>query len=240
LKPPVIVYHLWPCEGWQASHAFFMGALVDCGLMAAAEQIIVGWAAPGDWIIREEVLAPGLPERTAIVPLRHGMNEIPTLDILHTLAGKEPDAPLLYLHCRGARYKPGDFVYQPVRDHNAMMVHFLVERWREALEALDHGFGLVGCNIQNEPYLHVSGNMHWSRSQAIAGIPAPRTLEDEVPTHDFLRRRNTAEEWPGLLGRAAMHELHGSGGVHHYQQRYPRERYAKPCRDGRALAAQHA
>ena len=227
---PVIFYHLWPVAGWEENHARYMTPLLESGLLDAARSVTVGWAAPPEWLDESDVRGGWLPlDVTRVVPLRHGMNEVPTLDLLHAAAKTLPQhTPMLYLHCRGTRYRERDYEYGPVHDHNAMMLHFLVERWQEAVDAIAAGFAVAGCNVQEEPHLHVSGNMWWADSTALAGVTVSAgELEAEIPRDDFMARRNVAEFWLGrYLPRRAFRCLHSSGGIHHYQQRYPRALYA--------------
>lgn len=216
-------------DGWQSGHRLFMEPIVTSGLWDEAETLTVGWAAPPEWIGLDQIAEPMPPTKLVVVPLRHGMNENPTLDLLWQMAKRVPaHTPLLYIHCRGLRYKPTDPPYEPVRDHNAMMRYFLIEKWREAVANLvETGASVAGCNVEEQPFLHVSGNMWWADSSAIAEIPeSPLALEAEVPRDHFYARRNLAEQWLGrYIPREKFHCLHTSG-VHHYLDTYPRERYA--------------
>lgn len=239
LRAPIVVYHLWPCEGWRSVHASVYAALSESGLLAAAQAFYVG-LAPKPEVLPEDLAAIDVTGKAQVIQLCHGLNEIPTLHMASGLAKhSDPDTPLLYLHCRSARRKPGDYGYQEALDHNAMMLHFLVERWREALDHMAAGSDVVGCNVQLTPRLHVSGNFWWCRAGALAALEPPAVLPRTITQEALLVHRNEAEFWIGQIQRGRMFQMHRSG-VHHYQQRYPRERYAKPCRDGRALAAQHA
>ena len=187
MRRPLIFYHLWPHEGWQGVHREFMEPLVGSGLLEAADFLRIGWAAPADWLDKREVL-DGLPlDRTLVRPLRHGMNEWPTLEMLHDACrGAPPDTPVLYLHCRGARYRPDEIEFKPVKDHNSLMRYFLVEKWREAVAWLEQGYDVAACQIQEEPGLHASGNMWWARAGGIATLEAPMAVEARIPKQDFM------------------------------------------------------
>ena len=224
LGPPLVVYYLWPCPGWREVHATIWGRLRDSGLLEAAQAVHVGLAPVPDHDATPEAIDP--TGKAQITGLVHPFSEIPTLHLVSRLAREaHPDTPLLYLHCRGARYAEEDKEFWPVRDHNAMMLHFLVERWREALAWMEKWQDVVACNIQLAPYLHVSGNFWWARTGALAKLEPPPLLPHEDSLEALLQHRNEADRWLGFLGRGVMFEMHGSHGTHHYQQRYPREAY---------------
>lgn len=136
--------------------------------------------------------------------------EAPTLDLVRTFARFHSEARILYLHTKGASH---DRECESVADWRRLMLHFLVERHAEALEALE-GADVVGCNLLEEPRRHFSGNFWWANARHLRVLGT-------VPAGD----RHEAETWVLGADGVRARSLHDSG-VDHYREPYPRSAYA--------------
>lgn len=159
----------------------------------------------------------GLDKAAFLRPIRtDAPNEIPTLAWLHyDCQSMKEDAPVLYLHLKGASWRHGQPETPFVDDWRRMMLYFCVERWQEAVDGLVL-HSAVGCNISTAHHPHFSGNFWWARAGTLARLPKP--------SHEWDRMQ--AEFWIGGVGYDRMGSLHQSN-VDHYFQPYPRERYAE-------------
>lgn len=138
--------------------------------------------------------------------------EIPTLQLVQSVARTVPDGAVLYLMTKGVRR------HGYADEWRRYMTYFLVERWRHALIRLfEGGAQAVGCDLlgAGTPQAHFSGNCWWARADYLVARPPPMGGDD--PHH-------ASEQW--LLDEATpAGELHCSGN-NHYEVPYPRSAYA--------------
>ena len=151
--------------------------------------------------------------------------------VAHHGAGGERVA-VCYTHSKGT------VTYNAcVHDWKEMMEYFIIECWRSAVQAIEEGAEIVGCDWKHAGDWHFSGNFWWAASDYIATLPDPRTdcagpgkgYYDAGPNVGD-NTRAKYEMWlasPVKTGRyVKVHELHNSGVDNHYLQPYPRKRYA--------------
>jgi hypothetical protein len=91
------------------------------------------------------------------------------------------------------------------------MGYFVVERWRDCLEALtDHD--ACGVNWHLEPAPHFSGNFWWAAPRYVAGLPANLGAGHFEP-----------EAWIG--SNQPRVRCFRESGVDHYVEAYPARMY---------------
>ncbi len=166
--------------------------------------------------IGEQVPLPGIarryPGKVRLVDYSSngGLNERATLNLVRNFCEVHSSARILYLHTKGASHDPPD---PNVGDWRRLMVHFLVERYFECLDALDTS-DVVGCNLLERPHRHFSGNFWWANAKFLRNLPP-------VPAGN----RHEAEWWALQDPDGVALSRHNSG-IDHYRESYPRSRYA--------------
>ena len=166
--------------------------------------------------IGEEIPPPGIvrryPGKVRLIHYsRDGcLTERATLDLVRIFSDFHSSARILYLHTKGASYDPPN---PNVADWRRAMVHFLVERYFECLDALETS-DLVGCNLLEQPHRHFSGNFWWANAMYLRNLPP-------VPTGD----RHEAEWWVLRHPGVDAVSRHNSD-IDHYKNPYPPSRYA--------------
>ncbi|MGH8559300.1 MAG: hypothetical protein ACRESZ_18010 [Methylococcales bacterium] len=148
-------------------------------------------------------------------------NEWDTLKVLRSFCDSiHEDVPVLYFHSKGASYRGKNYLWPRVKDWNDMMLYFLVEKYQDALIALEFS-DAVGCNLTyfNQP--HFSGNFWMAWASHIRSLDYPSRFE--------CKERYTAEFWIGTNPGARLQSLHTSIGSHahywHYYNSYPINKY---------------
>jgi hypothetical protein len=141
-------------------------------------------------------------------------NEVDGINALRAyVEWTENEAAVLFFHTKGIT-KPGD---QKIQDWRHLMEYFTIERYQRALETLDLGFDVVGCNFlsREAPIAnHFSGNFWWARLSHLRRLPQIGSNTD----------KNLSESWVTSHG-GTFGSLHESG-IDHYLEAYPRSRYA--------------
>ena len=135
--------------------------------------------------------------------------EKPTLNIMNMFSKCNEKVKILYLHTKGVT-NPKSI---KIIDWRNYMMYFLVEKYESCLELLDD-YNCIGCNYQEKPYPHFSGNFWWSKSSYI------NTL-NKITSDD----RHDCEWW--ILNKnndVNKFVLHNTN-INHYNQTYPRELY---------------
>jgi len=137
--------------------------------------------------------------------------EINTINKLREDCIKESeDRLILYVHSKGIT-KPFS---KPSADWRRYLVHFNIERWKDNVALLEHGFDTVGVNLLENP-LHYSGNFWWSKSSYIKNLP-------EVPR--FVNR-HYAETWICSGGPRACEVFNSKIKHYEYIEEYGEENY---------------
>jgi|LakMenEpi03Aug12_release.lakeMendotaPanAssembly.Ray.scaffolds.fasta_scaffold32047_2 beta-1,4-mannosyl-glycoprotein beta-1,4-N-acetylglucosaminyltransferase len=145
--------------------------------------------------------------------------EYPSLNKIKGIANENPDSYILYLHTKGITRNDKQ-ILNNVNDWINMMLYFLVEKHNECIYQLDNGYETVGCNYHLATHycpVHYSGNFWWSKSSYINKLH----LLDETNVD-----KAYAEFWL-FTSNPKYYNLYSSGGVHHYYQSYPMEKYSQ-------------
>ena len=166
-------------------------------------------------LIKENI--PNVNEKTKLKLMNLSNNknlfEIPVLNLIRTYArnDKNENANILYLHTKGVSY---DKSLQTVNNWIDYMLYYLVERHEECIELLDTtNASTLGCNKSEKPHLHYSGNFWWTKSSYIKDL------------NMIIAKEKAVAEWWLLSNKGNHLTLHNSN-INHYEQVYPREKYA--------------
>jgi len=147
--------------------------------------------------------------------------EIDTINIIRLFCKYVEDCQILYLHTKGITYKEGRIEifnglnihrFKCVSDWKNMMLYFLIDKHAVCSKRLET-YDTVGCNHQEKPRPHYSGNFWWANSKYI------KTL-DEIHS----KVRHDAEWWVLSDPSCKMYCIHNSG-IDHYIHEYPPEKY---------------
>jgi beta-1,4-mannosyl-glycoprotein beta-1,4-N-acetylglucosaminyltransferase len=138
--------------------------------------------------------------------------ECPTINELRDFSKKNKNCNLLYLHTKGTGHSKDS---KNINDWIDMMLYFLVERYPVPLKYLEK-YDTVGCNYHtynsSRAPAHWSGNFWWAKTNYLATLP------------DCGPNKFDAEAWV-MLGNPTLKCLHDTGGMNHYYNEYPKERY---------------
>ena len=148
--------------------------------------------------------------------------ENPTLNKIKRFSENNKYCYILYLHTKGVSYNKQHPLYTRVRDWNALMAYFLVEKYSSCFEKLVD-YDSVGCNYRNKitaPNIiwtygsHYSGNFWWSKTNYLKTLPL---LDESVA-------QKMAPEFWLFNNKHAFYILYNSN-IEHYYHEYPREKY---------------
>jgi len=133
--------------------------------------------------------------------------ELPTIELMNIFSKLYPNVKVLYLHTKGITHSNSS----NVADWRRLMTYFLIEKSNICIEKLN-SYDAVGCNYQNKPFKHFSGNFWWANTNYL------KTLEI-----DKLKDRHDAEWWV-LTSTDNFHTIYDSK-IDHYRSPYPRNLY---------------
>lgn len=187
-----IFYHVAHIGPWIAVDDEIMGVLHSSGLLQTA-----------DVFVRNDCADPSL-------------FEFPTLNMLREFSTQHTYYAL-YLHTKGVT-RPSD----SVSDWRACMLYWLVERWRECVAKLTHGYDCVGINQVDSPVRHFQGNFWWAKTQFIRKLSPVQQVRYRPSCHDQTDRHK-AEFW--LLGKGANAYMPYHHRLNPYITRNPRASY---------------
>lgn len=140
--------------------------------------------------------------------------EKPTVNLVN-LFSRFNDSKILYLHTKGTSYNGEN---NNVNDWTNYMLYFLLNKHQLCLDMLNI-YDTVGCNYNEKPFKHYSGNFWWADSKYIRTL-APITSNDRH-----------ASEWYILSGNNVnMYNLNSSN-VDHYINAYPLAKYVNSLPD---------
>jgi hypothetical protein len=134
--------------------------------------------------------------------------EIPTINLIRTFCEYNDNCEILYLHTKGISYNNKN-----VSDWKNMMLYFLIDKCVDCFKKLEE-YDTVGCNYQESPHKHYSGNFWWAKSDYIKRL-------NKIPDNS---KRHSAEWWILSDKSVKYYELHNSG-IDHYITCYPVEKY---------------
>lgn len=208
----------------------------DTGLLDATEQVII--SAIGD---RQQLdILQGLANSYSMVAIHEIENNITEQDISRDFASmdnnrakkfiseavtinklwqdsQQNDFNALYIHSKGVTAFARHLKQQDVdkfRNYYYWRKYLewgCVESWRECVQALDLGCDVAGCNYNQDPWPHFSGNIWWAASRYI------RSLDDNTNSAWWRSQRQhyhtdrlCDEMWPCSLAKK-IYNIHSPG-----------------------------
>jgi hypothetical protein len=208
-KPEMHIFiHVCTINHWRDVLDEQIQRIEDAGLYEACNTISLGVLGEGDITSFQEKY----PKLTILfhVP-KTDFYERPTLLHLHELCVSHPNAFVLYLHSKGVSKKPPN---KNVADWNNLMEHFLIDRWRDCIQALQ-SYDICGVNWRSRPSPHFSGNFWWARADYIFNLPG--SIDKGYYDPEF---------WIGKMS-PKVRCFHQSK-INHYKKPYPQAKYIKP------------
>lgn len=192
MNNPVIFYHLWPTGEWKEVNKNIFRKIVDSGLSKKMEKMFI---CVNTDIPFSEIDLHGIDsDRVEFVRTENTQSEWTTLQILYDNYVKVDNTPVLYMHCKGARFTQKNHSYYAIRSWVDGMTYFNVTRWKKCIAYLESGKASVGIRVARMPVPHYSGNFWWVNSSSLKLLLDPRT-QDKGFTN-----RHGAEFWIGRLG----------------------------------------
>ena len=199
MKNPVIFYHLWPVGEWERINKEIFGEVVSSGLVNRIEKIVICVNSDLDF---DKIDLFGISrDKAEFIRVPDNRTEWPTLQILYERYLGQVDVPILYMHCKGARYSANDSIYDQVNSWNDGMIYFNVTKWKNCINLLTQGKYAVGIRAERMPVAHYSGNFWWINSRNLRLLLNPKT---QIQT---FQNRHGAEFWIGRLGLSYLHDL---------------------------------
>jgi GR25 family glycosyltransferase involved in LPS biosynthesis len=121
------------------------------------------------------------------------------------------DCTVLYIHTKGINHLNNGRLSK-VEDWKNMMLYFLLHRHKDCLHLLNT-YDVVGCNYNEKPLPHFSGNFWWATSKHIRKL---KPIEIGSPRHKA--------EWWLFTQPVNYYCIHHSK-INHYMKNYPKELY---------------
>ncbi len=142
---------------------------------------------------------------------RTDLYELPTLKLIHWFSQRFSDCKLLYLHTKGISYARDSAVYKNSTDWIAMMLHFLVNQYEDCLDHLETN-EVLGCNYEEYPRRHYSGNFWWAQTKYLKRLPI-WNLSQKMDAEWWLH--SAQPKWMVLY----------TSSINHFQQPFPKTNY---------------
>jgi hypothetical protein len=197
-KKLIVVYHLFQAHKWEQIFSEQMGLLLLSGLCDYAHVIVsINGSSP----------IPEGPYET--IYRTEGFSEKPSLLLARQCAQQYPESRIFYLHSKGISHATPN-----QDDWRMMMQHFMVVKWKEAVQLLDDN-DVVGVNWRTYPVPHSSGNYWWANASFLLQLDEAFLTDDDRMSQEF---------WIGSVpGKVAnMHETN----LDHYNQACPTHSYS--------------
>lgn len=223
-----VAYHIACLGHWEEVVEEQLTLVKQSGLLEVTDQFLITlgeydrddprWDPAADFIESPGCL--GLPDWVALHRTALKDCEFPALQLLQDqclLRSPGGLAWCCYFHTKGVS-RPES---KPRQDHRQLMNYRIIERWQQAVGALEAGADSTGIcpgvfhEWPGQPR-HYSGNFWWARSEHLARLKPVRSLNWE---HRF-----EAEAWISWGVDSQTHSLYESG-VNHNHEDYPPERY---------------
>lgn len=136
------------------------------------------------------------------------------LRIMHQYSLDNPEASILYLHTKGINYFEDSAMFKRSTDWTKYMLYFLVEADPAAClnELESNNAYTIGCNYNETPVPHYSGNFWWATAKYISSLPVHK-LTDKM----------SAERWLNPQGDRCKVLFNSC--INHFTEEFPRERY---------------
>jgi len=209
--PMVAFYQLGLMGSYNERTENVITKLEESGLMENLDEFFV--SVVGDPKIN---ILPKLPEKAQVIVHNLELNafELPTINLVHQYARRNPDHYILYLHSKGVQYPLDN---EKITAWIDLLLYFTVTLWDSIPPTLeDHVISCPNLLIK-DIYPHCSGNFWWARADYIAKLPEQSS--DSYLMNEFwigLGLANTTNKvcivWPNA--------------VNHYKQKLPFEEYS--------------
>lgn len=173
------VYHVMCDTGWERIVCRQVEKLRNSGLLDVTVALFVSVIAGKDDDVRRlrEIIDSTKLRIISCVsdPRRY---EYPALEHVRRLAVRE-DCMIYYFHTKGISYQAtgsGDPLFRSFRNNidawTEMLEHFILEKWRVAVNALAAGYDTYGCyRWPPRNYTMFSGNFWWVSSAFARSLP---------------------------------------------------------------------
>ena len=217
MNNPVIFYHLWTVGEWDRVNKGIFTEIANSGLGNRIDKMYICVNTDIDF---KEINLYGIPEnKVEFIRIPDTKSEWPTLDLLYSKYIKIPNTPVLYLHCKGARFTNNDNIYGPVNSWTNGMTYFTVTKWKKCINFLNSGKSSVGIRVERIPSVHYSGNFWWINSNSI------KFLADPTKQDQGFGNRHGAEFWIGRLGINNLFDLDPKRNSFGYSLVIPESKY---------------
>lgn len=199
MNSPVIFYHLWPVGEWERINKNIFDRISESGLSDAMSKMFI---CVNTDIEFTNIDTHGIDRsKVQFIRIPNNHSEWPTIDELYTRYFYVENTPILYLHCKGARFNKEHAIYGPVNSWLDGMAYFNINNWKKCNKLLSQGKPTVGIRVENIPVPHYSGNFWWINSNSLKLLPNPSLQEQSY------RNRHGAEFWIGMLGITNLYDL---------------------------------
>ena len=199
MNNPVIFYHLWTVGEWDRVNKGIFTEIANSGLGNKIDKMYI---CVNTDIDLKEINLYGIPEnKVEFIRIPDTNSEWPTLDLLYDKYVNIHNTPILYLHCKGARFLLDDKNYEPIKCWVDGMTYFNVTRWKKCINLLNLGKKSLGIRVEKTPTTHYSGNFWWINSSYL------RLLLNPNKQIQGITNRHGAEFWISRLGINDLYDM---------------------------------
>lgn len=206
------LYHLCTINTWRDVLGEQVDGWMRSGLLEATNRVFISLVGP-EIDEAQALLGYALGSRAEFIQCSEDATSFERPLLMFGRRFCERGEPLAravwYMHAKGIS---SQHCHNPhVTDWRRFMEHFVVERWRDCVDALiDHDAS--GVNWHLEPAPHFSGNFWWATPRYVATLPASIGAGHFEP-----------EGWIGA--NQPRVRCFQESGVDHYVHPYPSQRY---------------
>jgi hypothetical protein len=143
----------------------------------------------------------------------NSLNELKTLNLIHSFCELNEDSQILYIHTKGISYINNNNMTKFSYDWKNMMLYFLIEKFNDCFDLLKKN-DVIGCNYFISPKKHFSGNYWWANSNYVKN-----NLSKIYGTNKM-----DAEMWILSSNNVKFHNLYHSN-INHFHSEYPISKY---------------
>ena len=204
--------HVCQIDGWKRSFDIIFNCIQNFGLYEATDEIRIGVISDTGILIKDKRFDD--PKIKIIYTGKSNEYERPTLLHMRETSSIDNPCKYWYLHTKGLRHFNTDrenFIIDWIH----LMLYWNIIKWKLAVEKLDEGYDIYGCEELMKFY---SGNYWWASSKHILRLPTVIGCRYTEP-----------EEWI-MTVKENIYSVYSSGiqGQGHYYRRYPKELYYLP------------
>lgn len=196
-----------------------MAQLQESGLLAAADQFIVGINGPvQESHFAADMFLPGKALRVMHGPISFSENL--TIVEIEKFVKTHPDWLILYFHAKGCSHPDGSsYAETKSKPWRRAMMHHLVTNWRQCVSDLENGAEACGCNwLTGMGWDHsqniFGGNFWWARASYLLTLPSIWQRERiKLSGIEAKESRYEAEVWIGNGPRLPVVKVYHPGGM---------------------------